>query len=132
MLQSCAQRELAVGCGDLYERTRQEMIRLVTHLDHDLLTARVPAIPAWRERDVVAHVVGITADLNAKNFGTGVLDEWTTRQVDGEPNRDCEVQEVRGPDGGPPYVVHWGDRGHETLFFPGPDASVQHFDHAAG
>lgn len=46
----------------------------------------------------------------------------------GEPDRDCEVLEVRGDDGGPPYVVRWGDSGHETLFFPGSDAVVQHFE----
>ena len=49
----------------------------------------------------------------------------------GQPDRDCEVVAVRGPEGGPPYVVRWGDTGHETLFFPGSDASVQHFEHAA-
>jgi hypothetical protein len=48
----------------------------------------------------------------------------------GEPERDCEVLEVRGPDGGAPYLVRWGDTGHETLFFPGSDALVQHFDNA--
>jgi len=46
----------------------------------------------------------------------------------GEPNRDCEVLEVRGSDGGPPYLVRWGDSGHETMFFPGPDATVEHFE----
>lgn len=48
----------------------------------------------------------------------------------GEPDRDCEVLEVRGLDGQPPYVVRWGDSGHESLFFPGPDVSVQQFEHA--
>jgi hypothetical protein len=48
----------------------------------------------------------------------------------GEPDRDCEVLEVRGADGGPPFVVRWGDSGHETLFFPGSDAMLQHFEHA--
>lgn len=43
----------------------------------------------------------------------------------GEPDRDCEVLEVRGEDGGPPYVVRWEDSGHECLFFPGSDASVE-------
>ena len=43
-----------------------------------------------------------------------------------EPDRDCEVIEVHGENGGPPYVVRWGDSGHETLFFPGPDAMVKH------
>ncbi|HKY16507.1 MAG TPA: DUF1918 domain-containing protein [Microthrixaceae bacterium] len=39
--------------------------------------------------------------------------------------RVCEVLEVRGPDGGSPYVVRWSDDGHEGLFFPGPDADVE-------
>lgn len=43
----------------------------------------------------------------------------------GEPDRDCEVLEVRGKDGEPPYVVRWEDSGHECLFFPGSDASVE-------
>jgi len=50
----------------------------------------------------------------------------------GEPDRDCEILEVRGSDGGPPYLVRWGDSGHESLFFPGPDASTQHFEHTPG
>ncbi len=47
---------------------------------------------------------------------------------DGEPDRDSEVLEVRRPDGGPPYLVRWDDSGHESLFFPGPDATVEHFE----
>ena len=47
----------------------------------------------------------------------------------GEPDRDCEVLEVRGASGGSPYRVRWGDTGHEALFFPGADAVVQHFVH---
>ncbi|HET9075830.1 MAG TPA: DUF1918 domain-containing protein [Acidimicrobiales bacterium] len=46
----------------------------------------------------------------------------------GEPERDCEILEVRGQNGEPPYVVRWED-GHQGLFFPGPDASVQHYQH---
>jgi hypothetical protein len=43
----------------------------------------------------------------------------------GEPDRDCEVLEVKGPDGRSPYVVRWGQDGHEALFFPGSDARVE-------
>ena len=50
----------------------------------------------------------------------------------GDAERDGEVLEVHGPDGGPPYLVRWGDTGHTALFFPGPDAWVQHFEHAGG
>lgn len=49
----------------------------------------------------------------------------------GDPDRDGVVLEVHGPDGGPPFLVRWEDDGHETLFFPGPDAMVQHYAHAA-
>lgn len=47
----------------------------------------------------------------------------------GEPNRDCKVVEVRRTDGEPPYVVRWEDSDHDTLFFPGPDATVEHYEH---
>jgi hypothetical protein len=46
----------------------------------------------------------------------------------GDADRDCEVLEVRGPTGGPPYLVRW-ESGHEGLFFPGSDAIVHHFEH---
>ena len=39
------------------------------------------------------------------------------------PRREGEIVEVRGTDGGPPYVVRWGD-GHEGLVYPGDDAHV--------
>jgi hypothetical protein len=42
--------------------------------------------------------------------------------VDG-PQRNGEILEVRGQNGGPPYRVRWSD-GHEGLVFPGPDATV--------
>jgi hypothetical protein len=45
----------------------------------------------------------------------------------GEPDRDGEIIEVRGPDGAPPYLVRWGDDGHVGLFFPGSDAVIEHF-----
>ncbi len=43
----------------------------------------------------------------------------------GQARRDCEVIEVRGEGGDPPYVVRWDDDGHESLFFPGPDAVIE-------
>ena len=42
----------------------------------------------------------------------------------GERDRMGEIVEVRGPDGGPPYLVRYED-GHEGLVFPGPDAVVE-------
>ncbi|HEV7948991.1 MAG TPA: DUF1918 domain-containing protein [Glaciihabitans sp.] len=43
--------------------------------------------------------------------------------------RDGEIVEIHGDHGAPPYLVRWSDTGHESLLFPGPDASVQHFEH---
>lgn len=42
----------------------------------------------------------------------------------GVPDRRGEITEVRGADGGPPYLVSFDD-GHESLVFPGPDFAIQ-------
>lgn len=44
----------------------------------------------------------------------------------GEAERRGLVVEARGADGAPPWVVRWEDSDHEVLFFPGPDAIVEH------
>lgn len=49
----------------------------------------------------------------------------------GEPDRDCEVIEVGDAKGGPPFVVRWGDSGHQTLSFPRPNAAVEHYEHTS-
>jgi uncharacterized protein DUF1918 len=49
----------------------------------------------------------------------------------GQPDRDGEVLEVRGQDGGPPFVVRWAEDGHTALFFPGSDAVIRHSEHTA-
>ena len=58
-----------------------------------------------------------------------VGDRIVVRSHAGGPDRDCEVLEVRGPDGAPPYRVRWADSARVALFFPGPDAVVQHVEH---
>ncbi|MBN1529382.1 MAG: DUF1918 domain-containing protein [Thermoleophilaceae bacterium] len=47
----------------------------------------------------------------------------------GELERDGEIIEVLGDDGGPPYVVRWEDDGHVSRLYPGSDAYIQHFEH---
>lgn len=41
----------------------------------------------------------------------------------GNADQEAEIIEVRGADGGPPYLVRYPD-GHEVLVFPGPDCVV--------
>lgn len=49
----------------------------------------------------------------------------------GEPVREGEILEIRHEDGSPPYLVRWSDTGHVSLLFPGPDATIKHFEHDA-
>ncbi|MEV6431058.1 MULTISPECIES: DUF1918 domain-containing protein [unclassified Nocardia] len=44
--------------------------------------------------------------------------------VVGQGDRHGEIIEVRGPEGGPPYLVRFTD-GHESLVYPGPDAVIE-------
>ncbi len=46
----------------------------------------------------------------------------------GEPQGEAEVLEVRGDDGGPPYLVRRMENDHEGRFFPGADADIEHVE----
>ncbi|WP_022891401.1 DUF1918 domain-containing protein [Agromyces subbeticus] len=48
----------------------------------------------------------------------------------GQSMRRGEILEVRGDDGGPPYLVRFED-GHETLLYPGADCVLEHEQHAS-
>jgi len=79
-----AARAATVDTGNLYERVRHEFVTTVSGLSEGELVVRVPATPAWSVRDVLAHVVGLAADLNGQRFpsaddvsGTA----WTAVQV---------------------------------------------------
>jgi hypothetical protein len=41
-----------------------------------------------------------------------------------QPTRDGKIVEVRGADGGPPFLVEWSD-GHTGLIFPGPGSILR-------
>ncbi|MDJ0770940.1 MAG: maleylpyruvate isomerase family mycothiol-dependent enzyme [Ilumatobacter sp.] len=86
--------ERAIDCGPVYRRKRREFVALLDSLTATQLATVVPATPAWTVRDVLAHVVGITADLNAGRFDEGDAgpDAWTGKQVD--DRRDRSVSEL--------------------------------------
>jgi len=73
--------ERAADCGALYRAKRRDLLALARTLGEDELATNVPATPAWSVHDVVAHLVGITADLNALRFDVPDADAWTDRQV---------------------------------------------------
>jgi hypothetical protein len=77
-------RAAKIDTGKLYERTRTNFVATVVALPATRLEHTVPATPAWSVRDVLAHVVGLAADLNALRFPSA--DEasgraWTDGQV---------------------------------------------------
>jgi uncharacterized protein (TIGR03083 family) len=84
--------EREVDPASLYERERVAFLRLVRGLTPEQLATTVPATPAWTVRDVLAHLVGITADLNAQRFGDGSGDDWTAAQIDAR--RSLSIEEV--------------------------------------
>jgi uncharacterized protein (TIGR03083 family) len=74
----------------LYEQCRLALLDLVRGLDDEQLATPVPASPAWSIQDVVAHVVGITADLRRGNYGFGDPEVWTATQVASRRGRSFE------------------------------------------
>lgn len=83
--------ERAVDCGHLYEAERRALLELTGSLPESRLQTTVPATPAWSVRDVVAHLVGIAADLNAGHFGTDDdPNGWTARQVGSRAGRSLD------------------------------------------
>jgi hypothetical protein len=52
-------------------------------------------------------------------------DELTVSGLHQGEEHHCEIIEVQGPEGTPPYVVRWRD-GHTSVFFPSTGAVVEH------
>jgi uncharacterized protein (TIGR03083 family) len=78
--------------GTVYGSCRERLSALVRELDDAQAAAVVPATPAWTVHDAVAHLVGITADLNAGKLDGVGSDDWTAAQVDAR--RDVPMAEL--------------------------------------
>jgi len=40
-----------------------------------------PLTPLWKVREVLAHLVGVSRDVSARNLPRGDINEWAQRQV---------------------------------------------------
>ena len=78
--------------GAIYRGVRVRVAALVRELPEEALDVVAPATPAWRVRDVVAHLAGGTADLVSGNVADVASEEWTGAQVDAR--RDVPIGEV--------------------------------------
>ena len=78
------ERGATIDGGIVYERARGRFVITVGDLQPNQAATPVPATPAWKVGDVLAHVVGLATDLNAQRFPDGVDVDgamWTARQV---------------------------------------------------
>lgn len=66
----------------IYRALRGRVCDLVREAEEEQLERFAPAAPEWRVRDLVAHLSGITADINTGNLDGVGTDAWTARQVD--------------------------------------------------
>ena len=65
----------------LYARTRDEFVAQLRRLTPEEAATTVPSCPNWTVKDVVAHVVGLVADVLAEVPPPLGTDEMTSRQV---------------------------------------------------
>ena len=86
------ERSDSVDSGEVYADLRAAFSAVVTACSGEEQERAVPATPAWRVRDVLAHVVGITADLNRGHLGGDrPVEEWTADQVATRSTRPVEA-----------------------------------------
>lgn len=69
--------------AEIYADLRHEFATLVSGLEPAEQGLTVPQCPAWSIKDVLAHVVGITADIVNDNLAGIGSDGWTEAQVAG-------------------------------------------------
>jgi uncharacterized protein (TIGR03083 family) len=84
----------------LYDDTRRRIVDLVEAASADQIEATVPATPAWRVRDIVAHVTGVCADVINGNLDGITTEAWTDAQV--AARRDHSLSDV---------IDEWADVG---------------------
>jgi len=64
-----------------YADLRGRVDALLREQPADALDGIAPATPAWRVRDVLAHMVGVCDDITQGNMAGVATDEWTDAQV---------------------------------------------------
>jgi hypothetical protein len=96
-----------------YREVRERTSALVRATPAEAMDQIAPATPEWRVRDVLAHVVGVTADVAEGRIDGIATEPWTAAQVDAR--RDCSVDEI---------LAEWDERGpqFETALLDVPPA----------
>lgn len=87
---------------DEWTQSQQRVIALVENLDTEQAATLVPATPAWTVHDLLAHMIGLDADVVAGREAAEHVDSWTQAQVDARADHDiaallAEWRDLTGP-----------------------------------
>ncbi len=86
--------------ANAYRELRLRTAELVRGTDPDAMDAIAPATPEWRVRDLLAHLVGVSADAVEGRLEGVATDPWTAAQVDAR--RDASITDL---------LAEWDDYG---------------------
>jgi uncharacterized protein (TIGR03083 family) len=78
--------------GVAYAGVRARVTEVVRAADPAALSAIAPATPEWRVRDVLAHLVGVPADVLAGKLDGVATEPWTRAQVDAR--REAGIEDM--------------------------------------
>jgi len=74
----------------LYRQARGRVRELVGSLSELELAGPLPATPNWSGRDLVAHLVGVAADVASGNLAGMTTEPWTAAQIERSKGRDLD------------------------------------------
>jgi uncharacterized protein (TIGR03083 family) len=73
-----------------YRGSRSRVAELARSLTEEQLATRVAACPEWTARQLVAHLVGVAADISSGNMAGASQSSWTAAQVQSRSDRSLE------------------------------------------
>ena len=74
-----------------YDAVRERMTALLRQATPEQLTQQVPACPDWDVRELLAHAVGVAADVAAGRVEGAGSDPWTAAQVEARREHDVDA-----------------------------------------
>src|SRR3989442_3328964 len=85
--------------GEIHTQIQERIVVMVCVLYLEKLVLGSPVMLAWSPKDVVAHLVGVVADITGGNLEGAGSESWTAAQV--EARRDRSLDEL---------LAEWAER----------------------
>jgi len=87
--------------GEAYRGVRIRVGELVAACDDPALAIPAPAAPEWTVHDLLAHLVGVTADIVSGNLDGVGTDPWAAAQVESRRGVGCDALLAEWAEHGP-------------------------------